>query len=196
MGRVRVRSPVSRRLRCVGEGQTRQSPFGHAGTVAPEEWPLPRDAHLHRDGAAATSPVPPASMRRSPADGTPVSARRSWGATVRPGNPDHGPMNGPWWGDNPPFAGRRISHHPRPPLELDGGTTFTSRRDTRRGSRPGPRARRRPRHPHRWHLRPSRTSLRADLVDGCTSPSCPSSSVAANGSGTDWKDEDRLTSTR
>ncbi|MPM79091.1 hypothetical protein SDC9_126122 [bioreactor metagenome] len=31
-----------------------------------------------------------------------------------------------WWGDNPPFHSPVIvlTHHPRPPLELDGGTTF------------------------------------------------------------------------
>jgi dihydrofolate reductase len=32
-----------------------------------------------------------------------------------------------WWGDNPPFHHPVfvLTHHPRPPLELEGGTTFT-----------------------------------------------------------------------
>ena len=32
-----------------------------------------------------------------------------------------------WWGDNPPFHHPVfvLTHHPRPPLALDGGTTFT-----------------------------------------------------------------------
>ena len=36
------------------------------------------------------------------------------------------PWNG-WWGDNPPFHHPVfvLTHHPRPPLALDGGTTFT-----------------------------------------------------------------------
>jgi dihydrofolate reductase len=36
------------------------------------------------------------------------------------------PWNG-WWGKNPPFHHPVfvLTHHPRPPLELDGGTTFT-----------------------------------------------------------------------
>ena len=45
-----------------------------------------------------------------------------------------GPQRGPWpdhewkgwWGDNPPFHTPVfvLTHHPRPPLEMDGGTTF------------------------------------------------------------------------
>ena len=36
------------------------------------------------------------------------------------------PWNG-WWGDTPPFHHPVfvLTHHPRPPLALDGGTTFT-----------------------------------------------------------------------
>jgi len=36
------------------------------------------------------------------------------------------PWNG-WWGDNPPFHHPVfvLTHHPRPPLAMDGGTTFT-----------------------------------------------------------------------
>jgi dihydrofolate reductase len=36
------------------------------------------------------------------------------------------PWNG-WWGDNPPFHHPVfvLTHHPRAPLELNGGTTFT-----------------------------------------------------------------------
>jgi dihydrofolate reductase len=32
-----------------------------------------------------------------------------------------------WWGDNPPFHHPVfvLTHHPRPPLVLEGGTTFT-----------------------------------------------------------------------
>jgi dihydrofolate reductase len=36
------------------------------------------------------------------------------------------PWNG-WWGENPPFhlPVFVVTHHPRPPLECEGGTTFT-----------------------------------------------------------------------
>jgi dihydrofolate reductase len=45
-----------------------------------------------------------------------------------------GPVRGPWpdeswkgwWGKNPPFHGPVfvLTHHPRPPLQMEGGTTF------------------------------------------------------------------------
>lgn len=44
--------------------------------------------------------------------------------------PKSGPWPDPqwrgWWGDNPPFRTPVIvlTSHPRPPLEMDGGTTF------------------------------------------------------------------------
>jgi dihydrofolate reductase len=55
------------------------------------------------------------------------------GATIM-GRNMFGPIRGPWgqaewtgwWGDNPPFHHPVfvLTHHPRPPLEMDGGTTF------------------------------------------------------------------------
>lgn len=55
------------------------------------------------------------------------------GATIM-GRNMYGPVRGPWgaeewqgwWGDNPPFHHPVfvLTHHPRPPIEMDGGTTF------------------------------------------------------------------------
>ncbi len=46
----------------------------------------------------------------------------------------YGPVRGPWpdeswrgwWGANPPYHAPTfvLTHHPRPPLEMEGGTTF------------------------------------------------------------------------
>jgi dihydrofolate reductase len=44
----------------------------------------------------------------------------------RPGSwPDDPPWNG-WWGENPPYHVPVfiLTHHPREPLEMEGGTTF------------------------------------------------------------------------
>jgi dihydrofolate reductase len=56
------------------------------------------------------------------------------GATIM-GRNMFGPVRGPWgdepwrgwWGDDPPFhtAVFVLTHHPREPLVMDGGTTFT-----------------------------------------------------------------------
>jgi dihydrofolate reductase len=55
------------------------------------------------------------------------------GATIM-GRNMFGPVRGPWgdsewtgwWGDDPPFHHHVfvLTHHPRPPLEMQGGTTF------------------------------------------------------------------------
>lgn len=55
------------------------------------------------------------------------------GATIM-GRNMFGPVRGPWpnhewrgwWGDDPPYHHPVfvLTHHPRPPLEMDGGTTF------------------------------------------------------------------------
>jgi dihydrofolate reductase len=45
-------------------------------------------------------------------------------------SPDRGPWNDPdwkgWWGDNPPYHVPTfiLTHHPRQPIEMEGGTTF------------------------------------------------------------------------
>jgi dihydrofolate reductase len=57
-----------------------------------------------------------------------ASAQPSWAATCS------GPIRGPWeneqwtgwWGDNPPYHYPVfvLTHHPRPPVTMEGGTTF------------------------------------------------------------------------
>ncbi len=58
-----------------------------------------------------------------------------------------------WWGDEPPFHGPVfvLTHHPREPLAMQGGTTFTFVRRHRLGPRTGEGCRRRPERGHcRW----------------------------------------------
>jgi dihydrofolate reductase len=55
------------------------------------------------------------------------------GATIM-GRNMFGPIRGPWgesewtgwWGENPPFHHEVfvLTHHPQPPIEMQGGTTF------------------------------------------------------------------------
>jgi dihydrofolate reductase len=53
-----------------------------------------------------------------------VMGRNMFGGGPGPWGDD--PWNG-WWGENPPFQLPVfvVTHHPRPPLECEGGTTFT-----------------------------------------------------------------------
>jgi dihydrofolate reductase len=62
-----------------------------------------------------------------------VRGDRGVGATIM-GRNMFGPVRGPWpdeswrgwWGDNPPYHHPVfvLTHHPRQPIEMDGGTTF------------------------------------------------------------------------
>ena len=57
--------------------------------------------------------------------GATVMGRNMFGGHPGPWDAKN-PWNG-WWGDNPPFHHPVfvLTHHPRAPLELEGGTTFT-----------------------------------------------------------------------
>ena len=70
-----------------------------------------------------------------------------------------------WWGDNPPYHVPVfvLTHHPRPPLEMEGGTTSIS---SRRGSRP------------RWNRREQ--SPRARTYGSAAAPP-PSASICRHG---------------
>ena len=128
MSRVQVHNfSVSRRLRCpASKARPGNRRFGHAGTRL-LEWacrraPSPRWG-LHGDQPGTTGVDEAFASRWN----TGIGARRSWGATSSL-KPDRGPtMNGPAGGVTTAavsHAGRRTHPPPRPPLELDGGTTF------------------------------------------------------------------------
>lgn len=121
-----------------GPDQGPDNPLGtrgeelHEWLTSTRAW---REAHARGDtetgpddtigatGAAATDPDE-AFVRR---------ADEGIGATIM-GRNMFGPVRGPWpdeswtgwWGDNPPFHHPVyvLTHHPRAPITLDGGTTF------------------------------------------------------------------------
>jgi dihydrofolate reductase len=107
-----------------GEGQTLDAPFGHAGTRLHEWFFATRtfqSMHGESDGQG----------------GVDESFALNWasgiGAEIM-GRNKFGPQRGPWaddewkgwWGDDPPFHTPVfvLTHHPRPPIEMKGGTTF------------------------------------------------------------------------
>lgn len=111
-----------------GEGQSLETPFGHAGTRL-MEWFFPtrtfQAASGHRERVAV----------ESDADADDAFAARAWegiGAEIMgankfgpPGWQDDPTWEG-WWGENPPFHTPTyvLTHRPRPPLEKAGGTVF------------------------------------------------------------------------
>jgi dihydrofolate reductase len=108
-----------------GEGQSLEAPFGHAGTRL-LDWALgTRTFHttIH-GGSGGTGGVDEAyASNWSPGIGAEIMGRNKFG-------PQRGPWTDQewkgWWGDNPVFHTPVfiLTHHPRPPIKLQGGTTF------------------------------------------------------------------------
>ena len=109
-----------------GPEQSTKEPLGiggerlHDWVVALAAW---RAAHGLQGGAVnASTPV----MEESQANvGATIMGRNMFGGHPGPWDPGT-PWNG-WLGKNPPFHHPVfvVTHYPRPPLTLEGGTTFT-----------------------------------------------------------------------
>jgi len=107
-----------------GEGQRLESPFGHAG-VRLHEWFFGTRTFRAMQGEPGGSA------------GVDEAFASNWGAGIGAeimGRNKFGPQRGPWeneewkgwWGDDPPFHTPVfvLTHHPRPSVEMKGGTTF------------------------------------------------------------------------
>jgi dihydrofolate reductase len=112
-----------------GEGLGPQAPFGHAGTRLHEWLFATRFGASIVGRSGGTEGVDEAFARRhEPGIGAEIMGRGKFG----------GPQTGPWtdvgtddewrgwWGPNPPFHTPVfvLTHHPRPSLEMEGGTVF------------------------------------------------------------------------
>jgi dihydrofolate reductase len=107
-----------------GEGQTFDSPFGHAKHRL-HQWFFPTRSFLAMQGkpGGSTGIDDSFAARWAPGIGAEIMGRGQFG-------PQHGPWEDEewrgWWGENPPFHTPTfiLTHHPRPSLEMEGGTTF------------------------------------------------------------------------
>ena len=135
MSRVRVHNfSISLDGFATGDGQALDAPFGHAGHRL-HEWMFAtgfgRDllAELGASradmlgGTGGTEGVDHVmAERHGPGIGAEIMGAGKFGP---PGWQDNPEWRG-WWGDNPPFHTPTyvLTHRPRPPLEMEGGTTF------------------------------------------------------------------------
>lgn len=109
-----------------GEGQTLEAPFGHAGGRL-MQWYFATTTFRTMnspDATGGTHGVDEAfASQWGPGIGVEIMGRNKFG-------PDRGPWQNEdwkgWWGDEPVFHTPVIvlTHHPRPTLEMAGGTTF------------------------------------------------------------------------
>ena len=106
-----------------GEGQTLEAPFGHAGHRL-HEWMFATRFGApilgHKGGTTGVDDV--FAQRHEPGIGAEIMGAGKFGPPGWQGNDD---WNG-WWGPNPPFHTPTfvLTHHPRPPIQMEGGTTF------------------------------------------------------------------------
>lgn len=109
-----------------GEGQQLDAPFGHAGHRL-MEWAVGTQT-FRAMGVPGDTPG---------SSGVDDAFASAWGPGIGAeimGRNKFGPQRGPWedeewkgwWGDDPVFRTPVVvlTHHPRPTLEMEGGTTF------------------------------------------------------------------------
>src|SRR5215471_555715 len=107
-----------------GEGQSAEAPFGHAGHRL-HEWFFPTRAfNSMRDDARGSMGIDNAVASSSDVGiGAEIMGRNKFGYQRGPW--ENHDWTG-WWGPNPPFHTPVfvLTHHPRPSIEMAGGTTF------------------------------------------------------------------------
>jgi dihydrofolate reductase len=136
MSRVRVHNfSISLDGFATGEGQSADTPFGHAGhrlhewMLATRFWDaIARGMGVTGPGGDGARPAGSAGVDNAFAErhehgiGAEIMGAGKFGP---PGWQDDPEWRG-WWGDNPPFHTPTyvLTHRPRAALEMDGGTTF------------------------------------------------------------------------
>ena len=125
MSRLRCHISISADGYVAGPNQSEENPLGEGGERL-HDWVVPlaawREPHGKEGGEVnASTPIMEESLENV---GAGIMGRNMFGP---PGGGDwgDGEWKG-WWGDEPPFHHDVfiITHHPREPLELEGGTTF------------------------------------------------------------------------
>ena len=101
-----------------GEPQTLETPFGHAGQRL-HEWMFGTRYWGEGGGVGMDDSF---AARNDVGIGAEIMGANKFGP---PGWQDDPDWQG-WWGPNPPFHTPTyvLTHRPRPPLEMEGGTTF------------------------------------------------------------------------
>ena len=106
-----------------GEGQSHDTPFGHAGERLHEWMFTTRFWHKMIDRPGGTGGLDDAFARQfTPGIGAEIMGAGKFGPPGWHEDPD---WRG-WWGPNPPFHTPTfiLTQHPRPSIDMEGGTTF------------------------------------------------------------------------
>ena len=123
--RLRLKLAISLDGFVAGPNQSVQNPLG-VGGMRLHEWAFELKAfrQMHGMDGGEVNESTPVVQEMFANIGATVMGRNMFGGHPGDWNREK-PWNG-WWGDNPPFHHPVfvITHHARPPLKLEGGTTF------------------------------------------------------------------------
>jgi dihydrofolate reductase len=106
-----------------GEGLSLEAPFGHAGDRLHEWMFATRWWHEMQGEPGGSAGIEDTFLRlHGPGVGAEIMGALKYGY---PGWHEDPKWKG-WWGPNPPFHSPVfvLTHHTRPPIEMEGGTTF------------------------------------------------------------------------
>jgi dihydrofolate reductase len=106
-----------------GEGQSRHEPFGHAGERLHEWMFVTRFwGEMVGQGGGKGGVDDAFAQQHGPGIGAEIMGAGKFGP---PGWHEDPEWKG-WWGPNPPFHSPTfvLTHHPRPSIPMEGGTTF------------------------------------------------------------------------
>jgi dihydrofolate reductase len=126
MARLRFRISMSLDGYVAGPSQSVKDPLGVGGEQL-HEWVFPLAAWRapHNLPGGEVNESTPVLEEELAGIGATIMGRNMFGGHPGPWD-SREPWKG-WWGKNPPFHHPVfvLTHHPRPPLALEGGTTFT-----------------------------------------------------------------------
>ncbi|MFF0904875.1 UNVERIFIED_CONTAM: dihydrofolate reductase family protein [Kocuria sp. CPCC 205316] len=106
-----------------GQGQSLEAPMGHAGQrLAAWMFATRFGAPILGRTGGSTGVDDAFAQQHEPGIGAEIMGAGKFGPPGWQDNPD---WQG-WWGTNPPFHTPTfvLTHHPRPSIQMDGGTTF------------------------------------------------------------------------
>jgi len=126
VGKVFVELSVSLDGFVAGPNPSLEHPLGEGGELL-HEWAMGLEAFRERHGMSGGEQNPDSEIVAESLAGTGavVMGRRMFSGGEGPWEDD--PNADAWWGDDPPFRVPVfvVTHHPRKPVEKQGGTTFT-----------------------------------------------------------------------
>jgi dihydrofolate reductase len=125
MGKVRFEQTISLDGYSAGPNQSESEPLGEGGEEL-HEWLFKTSAWLEAHGKTGgeKNASDPVVKELETGYGAMIMGRNMFGP-IGGGDWGDGSWKG-WWGDNPPYHTPVfvLTHHPRDPVEMEGGTTF------------------------------------------------------------------------